>query len=173
MDFGSKHGLSIVRALRVSYPSSLSLYFWGKKLSPKKTLSNNSLKKLSPIILYYNSPSLNNWYIIFPLAIFLRRLFSPPFFAPVFSWRKPAALHLPSCTLCQAALHLPSSPAMHGRLAEFTVFGWSRLYSIYFSHSSSSSLQLQLAEQYFSLTALQLQPPAPACRTQPLRLGIS
>jgi len=42
-------------------------------------------------------------------------------------------------------------------------------YSICFSHSSSSSLQLQPAEQYFSLTALQLQPAEHGERRQRLR----
>ena len=54
-------------------------------------------------------------------------------------------------------------------LLYFTVFGWSTLlqrYSIFLSHHSSHQLQLQPAQQYFSLTPFQLQPPAPACRTQ-------
>ena len=44
--------------------------------------------------------------------------------------------------------------------------------SIFLSHHSSSILQLQPAQQYFSLTPLQLQPPALACRTQWIKLGL-
>jgi len=54
----------------------------------------------------------------------------------------------------------------------YTVFGWwvgLQPYSICFSHNSISSLQLQPAEQYFSLTALQLQPAEHGERRQRLR----
>ena len=71
--------------------------------------------------------------------------------------------------ICHGLIHAQRWPGGVKVIEAFTAFG--RLLqlqpnSIFLSHHSSHQLQLQPAQQYFSLTSFQLQPPTPTCRTR-------